>query len=161
MSELDRKRKVPSTEAPSLELLEVPETSAASTGIQEYNTSSSTTTSEMDDSKKDPSFFIKETKKPQSTLTKGRKKIDFIDDNIISILDTCKISDPCAVRLIIAVAEALGHKVNELTVNRSTILNRRHLKRKEIVEKIQDDFQVGQFRSIYLFLKNPNVVYMR
>ncbi|CAH0546982.1 unnamed protein product [Brassicogethes aeneus] len=49
-----------------------------------------------------------------------RARVDFINNRIVSPLDRCKISDRNAVHLLIAVAEALGHDVSNLIINRSS-----------------------------------------
>lgn len=62
---------------------------------------------------------------------------------MVEVMDSCKKSDPCAIRLILATANALGHDCNQLTASRSTILNRRPDRRREIYERIKDSFQVS------------------
>lgn len=50
---------------------------------------------------------------------RGRKS--FITARLVAALDNAKVSDGMAVHILIAAAEALGHRVEELVINRSTI----------------------------------------
>lgn len=81
------------------------------TTTTEPNTS--TSRSELENTK-DPEYVPKE----KTGVGHVKKKKDFINEKIVAIFDSCKISDPCGVRTIIAVAESLGHDVNTLTVSR-------------------------------------------
>lgn len=51
--------------------------------------------------------------------TRGRKS--FITARLVAALDNAKVSSGMAVHIFIAAAEALGHRVEELVINRSTI----------------------------------------
>lgn len=56
-------------------------------------------------------------------LSKGRKRgrKSFITARLVAALDNAKVSSGMAVHILIAAAEALGHRVEELVINRSTI----------------------------------------
>lgn len=56
---------------------------------------------------------------------RGRRH--FLTSRLLSALDNAKVSDGMAVHILIAAAEALGHRVEELVINRSTINRLRHL----------------------------------
>ena len=60
-----------------------------------------------------------------------------------AILDNCKMSDRGAVRIIIAPAEALQHKVDDLIINRSSIRRYRRCLRAERTIKLRVAFQTG------------------
>lgn len=68
----------------------------------------------------------------------------------MSALDKCKISDRAAIHVIIAVAEALGHDIDELVINRSTLQRQRELNRIEKATEIKNAFKV--FTNLYLFM---------
>lgn len=70
----------------------------------------------------------------------GRGKVDFITDRLVAVLDRCKISDRDAVHLLVAVAEALGHDVHNLIINRTSIKNRRQNIRQNVAECIKKNF---------------------
>lgn len=60
---------------------------------------------------------------------------------LVASLDICKVSDRNAVRIIIATAESLGHKLNDLIINRSSIRRMRHCLRAERTTKLREVFQ--------------------
>lgn len=72
--------------------------------------------------------------------TRARKS--FITPRILAALDKCKISDRTAIHLIFAVAEALGHSIDELILNRTTLRRIRQTNRVETAERVKNDFQV-------------------
>ena len=51
---------------------------------------------------------------------KGGRK-NFITPRLVEALDYAKVSDGMAVHILIAAAEALGNRVEELAINRSSI----------------------------------------
>lgn len=69
---------------------------------------------------------------------RGRRH--FLTSRLLSALDNAKVSDGMAVHILIAAAEALGHRVEELVINRSTINRLRHLNRINESKEIQADF---------------------
>lgn len=64
----------------------------------------------------------------------------FITPRILSALDNAKISSGSAIHILIATAESLGHRVDELVVNRSTLHRMRKKHRERETEKIHADF---------------------
>lgn len=60
-----------------------------------------------------------------SVAKRGRKC--FITTRLVAALDNAKVSDGMAVHILVAAAEALGQRVEELVINRSSI----HRLRKE------------------------------
>lgn len=55
------------------------------------------------------------------TRTRKRGRINWITPRVTSALDNAKVSDTMAVHILVAVAEALGHRVDELVLNRTTL----------------------------------------
>lgn len=76
------------------------------------------------------------------TSSQSRGTINFITPRLVAALDNCKVSDRYAVHLISAAAEALGHRVQDLIINRSTIQRCRQENRKATTKKIKQDFMV-------------------
>lgn len=78
-------------------------------------------------------------------------KINFINSRVVAALDSYKIADRAAVHIIIAVAEALGHSIENLIINRSTIQRVRKSNRELTANESKDSFQVcincSQFRK--------------
>lgn len=70
-------------------------------------------------------------------------KLNFINERVVAALDAAKLSDYKAIHIISAVAEALGHSLNDLVISRSTIYNIRKYMRKQTAAKIKNDFKVG------------------
>lgn len=79
---------------------------------------------------------------PGSTQAETKGKINFINSRIVSALDKCKISDRSAMHVIVPIAEALGHNINDLIINRSTLQRQRELKRKQKAMEIKTAFKV-------------------
>lgn len=69
---------------------------------------------------------------------RGRKS--FITSRLVAALDNAKVSDGMAVHILIAAAEALGHRVEELVINRSTIHRLRQENRSKESKEISDGF---------------------
>lgn len=55
----------------------------------------------------------------KSAKKRGRKS--FMTARLAAALDNAKVSDGMAVHILIAAAEALGHRVEDLVINRSSI----------------------------------------
>lgn len=72
------------------------------------------------------------------STTRGTKH--FITPCLLSALDNAKVSDTKAIHIIIATAEALGHNLGELVVNRSTLHRLRQQHRIQEAERIQSEF---------------------
>lgn len=96
-----------------------------------------TTNEAMDDLENE---CVMDTVAPRNVSEKTRGKINFITPRLVSALDNAKISDGMAIHILTAAAEALGHNVNDLIINRSTIRRVRQQIRREESEKIQNDF---------------------
>lgn len=62
-------------------------------------------------------------------VKRNRKR--FIDGKLVSILDAMGLTDRQSVRVICAVAQALGHSLDDLVVSRRTIERARKRNRKE------------------------------
>lgn len=79
-------------------------------------------------------------------LSPQRGVVHFINEKIVSVLDKCKVSDRDAIHLLIAVAEALGHNVQQLIINRTSLQKARKSHRESIATKLKDNYKL-----------NPNV----
>lgn len=62
---------------------------------------------------------------PEAKRRRGRREI--MTPKLAAALDKCRISDRDAVHIIIAIAEALGHDVEDLVINRSSIHKSREI----------------------------------
>lgn len=79
-----------------------------------------------------------------NTVPSSKRGIfNFINERIVSALDKCKVSDRCAVHLLVAVAESLGHDVQKLIINRTTLQRVRQLQRESIATKIKDNYKLN------------------
>lgn len=77
---------------------------------------------------------------PRNSSQATRGKINFITPRLVSALDNAKVSDGMAIHILTAAAEALGHNIADLIINRSTIHRVRQQNRRKESEKIQTDF---------------------
>lgn len=73
----------------------------------------------------------------------SRGKGEFINERIVSVLDKCKISDRDAVHVLIAVAEGLGHNVNDLIINRTSLRRMRSKYREAVVGKLRENYRLS------------------
>lgn len=69
-------------------------------------------------------------------------KWNFINSRLLSVLDRCKISDRWACHIIAAVAQALGHSLEELVINRTSLRQQRQSHREETALHVKESFQV-------------------
>lgn len=74
--------------------------------------------------------------------TREEKKVQFITDYVVSTIDAIGISDYKALRLIAAVAQALGYNLNDLNLSLSTIRRLRAANRTLIAETLKKEFKV-------------------
>lgn len=74
----------------------------------------------------------------KTAAKKGRKH--FITARLTAALDNAKVSDGMAVHILIAAAEALGHRVEELVINRSSLHRLRQENRLQESQNIQEHF---------------------
>lgn len=77
-----------------------------------------------------------------NTNQKKEKKLDFINERIVSALDAAQISDYKAMHIISAVAEALGHSLDDLIISRATLNRHRKNNRASTANQIQNTFEV-------------------
>lgn len=73
----------------------------------------------------------------------SRGKREFINERIVSALDKCKISDRNAVHILIAVAEGLGHNVNDLIINRTSLRRMRSKYREAVAGKLKENYRLS------------------
>lgn len=73
-----------------------------------------------------------------SVRKRGRKQ--FITARLVAALDNAKVSDGMAVHILIAAVEALGFRVEEYAINRSTIHRLRQENRSREFKEISADF---------------------
>lgn len=76
----------------------------------------------------------------RSPIKRGTKQ--FINERLVQALDRCKISDRYAVHILYATAEALGHPVEELILNRSSIRRCRENLREQKAKQIREEYKV-------------------
>lgn len=93
-------------------------------------TESLSSISVVDDTKNDPDFTLDE-------VAPKKKKQELIDERVVSVLDKCRISNPCAVHLFVAILEKLGLDPKGYAISCTTISNRRTALREEIYDKIK------------------------
>lgn len=74
----------------------------------------------------------------QPPKTRGRKQ--FMTARLATGLDNAKISDGMAVHILIAAAEALGHRVEELVINRCSMHRSRQENRFKESKEIATSF---------------------
>ena len=79
---------------------------------------------------------------------KSRGTVNILNVRVVSVLDKCKISSRDAVHLIIAIADALGHKVDTLIVNASSIHRYREKIREAKAAHIKEVFKNMEFDSL-------------
>lgn len=80
-----------------------------------------------------------------STTRRGRTA--FINDKLVTVLDRCKVSDRDATHIIIATAQAFGHNVDNLVINRSSIHRVRDKVRKLRAEQLRLSFNNDLFKE--------------
>lgn len=73
---------------------------------------------------------------------KKKKKINFMNNLIVAALDTAQVSDYKAMHIITAIAESLGHNVNDLNISRSTISRFRKKNRELTANRVKENFTV-------------------
>lgn len=73
---------------------------------------------------------------------KKKKKINFINERIVAALDAAKVTDYKAIHIITAIAEALGHNINDLNISRSTISRYRKKNRESTSNRVKENFTV-------------------
>ena len=74
----------------------------------------------------------------RSVMERGRRS--FITARLVAALDNAKVSDGMAVHILVAAAEALGHRVEELVINRSSIHRMRQENRLREFNEITTSF---------------------
>lgn len=79
---------------------------------------------------------------PSTSQVAKRGTVSFINERIVSALDKCMISDRNAMHLLGATAEALGHDVSKLVLNRTSIRKIRTANRKTIADFVKENFHV-------------------
>lgn len=84
--------------------------------------------------------IVEEVESINSMYVSKRGRKTFITSRLCSALDNAKLSDGMAIHILIAAAEALGHRVEELALNRSTLRRMREENRMNESNEIQADF---------------------
>lgn len=87
-----------------------------------------------------------------SRSKRGRQ--NFITARLCSALDKAKISDGAAVHILVAAAEALGHRVEELVINRSSLHRSRQENRQQESAEIQADFSDNVIEFIFFIYRS-------
>lgn len=96
----------------------------------------------------------------KSSKKRGRKS--FMTARLAAALDNAKVSDGMAVHILIAAAEALGHRVEDLIVNRSSIHRFRQENRSKESTEISTAFSdsVNSYIYIIAFLHRLNIYFI-
>lgn len=105
--------------------------------IDDYNDTSNCATEFVDDTPLDEAACSSSN---VSKPAKKRGRKNFMTSRLASALDNAKVSDGMAVHILIAAAEALGHRVEELVINRSSIHRLRQENRSQESKKISTGF---------------------
>lgn len=71
------------------------------------------------------------------------RKVEFINNHVVSTIDAIGLSDYKAARILTAVAQALGHNLNDIVVSRNTIQRRRAENRETITDSLKKDYKVN------------------
>jgi hypothetical protein len=79
--------------------------------------------------------------------TNKRARTQFINDKLVTVLDRCKVSDRDATHILMATAQALGHNVDDLVINRSSIHRVREHLRKLRAEQLRSSFNSDIFKE--------------
>lgn len=77
----------------------------------------------------------------QPSRIRGKQK--FFDDRMLACMDKCNISTRDAIHFISATVNALGHKVEDLVLNRTAIQLMRKEYRRRQAKQIIDNFNVN------------------
>lgn len=101
------------------------------------------------DSIDDDDDFIDYTAKSTSPAKRGR--VNFITDRLLAALDMAKVSSRMAMHILVATAEALGHRVEQFALNHRTIHNMRHEYRFKQFDEIATDFNDNVILKIEAF----------
>lgn len=72
------------------------------------------------------------------------EKEELIDEEVVSIIDKCKISGGCAVLLTVALLKKLKLDPRSYNISRSTIERRRTMFRESAYEKIKDKINLSR-----------------
>lgn len=81
-----------------------------------------------------------EKKAQPSTSKRGRKS--FLTPRVLGALDKWRISTEAAMHLLTAVAEALGHSIDEYAINIKTLSRLRKEHAEETAKAVKENFQV-------------------
>ncbi|XP_076298485.1 uncharacterized protein LOC143217788 [Lasioglossum baleicum] len=77
---------------------------------------------------------------------RGSKQV--ITLKLMSTLDACKVSDCDAARIIVAISQALGHDINDLTISRSSIRRYRTELRKKHSQMLRAAFSQHEIDAV-------------
>jgi len=79
-----------------------------------------------------------------------RGKTNIITPKVFGALDKCKLSDRDDVHIFVALSEALGHDINDLIINRSSIRRCRMNLRQEKADIIKNKFKEINLNAVVL-----------
>lgn len=72
----------------------------------------------------------------------------FITNHVVETIDAIGISDDQAARLLSAVAQSLGFKLDDLVVSRATIRRRREENQEKVVDTLKENFKVYKKKEV-------------
>lgn len=87
---------------------------------------------------------------PASIKDSSRGKIDFFTLELVGVFDRWQTSDRDIVRITAAVAKALGHKIEELILNWSSIKSRRSEFCRKQYEEIKGKYNLEEYSAVVL-----------
>lgn len=106
-----------------------------------------------DDSDLDDSYNVVHNS-PEKTRNKRLKKKMIFTPRMIAALDKCQVSNRQAMHIISSIVIALGHSIDEIVLNRTSLIKYRKENQKQIAEEVQNNYNViyyimMQFIMIY------------
>ena len=86
---------------------------------------------------------------PGPSISKRRRaQKQFITPNLVAMLDRCKVSDRDSIGIITTIAQALGHNIDDLIINRTSIRRQRTKHRAELANKLREKFNDCELNAI-------------
>lgn len=96
-------------------------------------------------------FSLDEPGPSQSKQRRLHGTENIITSKIVAALDACKMSDRCGVRILTAVAEALGHDTLSLSISRSTFQRCGQVIRAERATQLKNAFQENELSPLIVY----------
>lgn len=78
---------------------------------------------------------------------KSEKRMIFTP-RMLAALDRCQVTNRQAMHIISSVALALGHSLDEIILNRNSLIKYRKENRKQIAEEVQNSYKVRKYDRV-------------